>query len=127
MDYASPSLQLLGTLTSILVHVLVIISTVLFIRERATGAWVMLAGAATALIGFTVPQIIYVAISYLGAGRVSPPIESLMYYSVWTWLSTGGALLFAIGFVLVALRRRGLANRITELEMLLNSRNQSGL
>jgi hypothetical protein len=127
MDYASPALQLLGTLTLIFVHIIVIISSVMFLRERATGAWLMLAGAATALIGFTVPQLIYVAISFLGAGRVSAPVESLMYYSIWTWLSTAGTLLFAIGLILVAIRRRGLADRIAELERLLNSRNQSGL
>jgi uncharacterized PurR-regulated membrane protein YhhQ (DUF165 family) len=127
MDYASPAVQLLGTLTSILVHLILIVTAVLFLRERATGAWLMLAGAATALIGFTIPQLVYVAISFLGADRVSAPVESLMYYSVWTWLSTAGALLFAVGVLLVALRRRGLSNRIEELETLLDARNRSGL
>jgi heme/copper-type cytochrome/quinol oxidase subunit 1 len=123
MDYASPDMQLLGTLTSIFVQLVVIAAAVLFLRERAAGAWVMLAGAIVALIGFSIPQIVYVAISFLGADRVSAPVESLMYYSVWTWFSTAGSLVFAVGLFLVALRRRGLAQRIAELETLLDARN----
>lgn len=131
MDYASPATQLLGLLTSVLISLLCLIASVILLRERAAGPWLMLAGSILALIGTAVPQGLYVMESFAANSsgaiyEVSPEIKSLMYFTVWDWLGTSAWFLFSIGLLLVALRRRALARRIAELELLLATRENPG-
>jgi hypothetical protein len=91
----------------------------------------MLVGSILGLIGSTVPQAIYAMENFTatyGGGSSQPDfmpqLQSLMYLTVWNWLSNSAWLLFSLGLVLVALRRRGLSKRIAELEMLLAARDQ---
>lgn len=133
MDYASPSFQLLGVLGSILIGGLAIAASILLLRsERSAGAWTMLAAAVSALIGDAVPQSLYAmenfVASYSGSSHhiedtYQVAIQPLMFYSIWDWLSTVSWFVFMIGLMLVALRRRGLAKRVTELESILEIRD----
>jgi hypothetical protein len=133
MDFASPTLQLFGVACTLLVAGLAIAASVFFlIAERTTGAWLMLAGAVASLLGDGLPQSLYalenfVAV-YLGSLHEHDTyhvIHNLMYYTIWNWLSTASRLVFMIGLVLVALRRRLLSKRITELESILEIRNST--
>lgn len=133
MDYASPSFQLLGVVSSILIGGLAIAASILLLRsERSAGAWTMLAGAILALIGDAVPQSLYAmenfVASYSGSihhieDTYQVAIQPLMFYSIWDWLSSAAWFVFMIGLMLVALRRRGLAKRIAELESILEIRD----
>src|SRR6218665_2234514 len=97
MDYASPSLQLLGVVSSILIGGLAIAASILLLRsERSVGGWTMLAGGILALIGDAVPQSLYAmenfVASYSGSLHIEDTyqvaIQPLMFYSIWDWLST---------------------------------------
>lgn len=121
MHYASPVLQLFGVICSLLVSAALIFASILFLRDRHTGAWIMLAGGILEFIGIAVPQGVYAlenfAASHPGAiSDFAPKVEGLMYFSIWDWLSTFAWMLFACGLVLVALQRRRLSGRIRELE-----------
>jgi len=132
MDYASPSFQLLGVVCSILIGAIAIAASILFLRtDRSVGAWTMLAGAIIALIGDAIPQSLYAmenfVATYSGSLHLEDTyqvaIQPLMFYSVWDWLSTAGRLVFVIGLMLVALRRRGFSKRVAELESILEIRD----
>lgn len=90
----------------------------------------MLVGAIAALLGEGVPQSLYAmenfVASYAGSIHENDTyyvIHNVMYYSIWDWLSTAAWLVFMIGLILVALRRRGLTKRIAELESILETRD----
>lgn len=127
MNYASPAVQLLGLVCSVLVCALAIFASVLLLREKSAGSRLMLVGSILALIGTAVPQSIYALENFVASYSSSLAehdtyyvIHNLMYYSIWDWLSTASWMLFSVGLLLVALRRRALAARITELENILS-------
>lgn len=134
MDYASPTLQLFGVACSLLVAGLAIAASVFFLRsERTAGTWIMLVGSITALMGEGVPQVLYALENFVAdhSGVIFETdtyhvIHNVMYFSIWNWLSTTAWLVFMIGLTLVALRRRQLSKRITELESHLEIRNSIG-
>ena len=99
---------------TLLIGSLQIIASVLFLRERHIGPMLMLAGAILSLlagIGIRV-MVVYMAPVSDFNPAISPAISALGFL---------GSLLFFIGLLLLALHRRGLAARITELETILNS------
>lgn len=123
MDYASPALQLLGFLFSILTVVTGLIASVLFLREKGAGPRIMLAGASLSLVAI-VPQAIYQLVNYYSYKGYEPPeVSAVMYYTVWNWLPGAAGFLFMAGLLLVTLQRRGLSRRISELESILSTRD----
>lgn len=125
MDYASPFAQLMELLTAVFISALTITASALFLRERAAGPWIMLTGAIVFAICL-LPKAIYVSISFFGV-TTNEMLEGLMYFTIWNWLSISASMVFSIGLVLTAIRRRGLAKRITELETLLGARQNRDL
>jgi len=120
MDYASPLSQLMELLTAVFISALSITASVLFLRERSTGPWLMLVGSIIFAVCL-LPKVIYVSISFFGVAT-NEMLEGVMYFTIWNWLAISGSMLFTLGLLLTALRRRGLSKRITELEMLLEAR-----
>ena len=109
-------------LISIAVGALNITSAIYLLRERHTGPMLMLAGSGIALLG-QLGQITGTAIALFGhrSGFLASPVMSVLAISA---LSALGSLLFAIGLLLHAVHQRGKADRIAELEAILNSRNE---
>ena len=105
-------------LISFVLAALHITSAVILLRERHSGPWLMLAGSATALLGQIASMVVQ---AFLMQSRSGPP--PVAWLSATSSLSSLGSLLFAIGLLLHALRQRGKANRIAELEAILNSRS----
>lgn len=124
MDYASPLSQLMELLTAVFISALSITASVLFLRERSAGPWLMLIGSIIFAVCL-LPKAIYVSISFFGVAT-NEMLEGLMYFTIWNWLATSGSMVFCIGLLLTALRRRGLSKRIAELEMLLEARQNRG-
>jgi hypothetical protein len=120
MDYASPFVQLMELLTAVFISAVSITASVLFLRERSAGGWLMLVGSVFFAICL-LPKAIYVSISFFGV-ESNTLLEGVMYFTIWNWLSFSASMVFSIGLLLTALRRRGLAKRIKELETLLDAR-----
>jgi hypothetical protein len=106
-------------LLSILVAGMHIFSSVILLKERHIGAWLMLVGSVVTILGEVGSIVVqFVAMRNLGS------------FGNWQWLtaiagiSGLGALLFAIGLLLHALHQRNKTNRIAELEAILNSRQE---
>lgn len=106
-------------LTAIFISVLGISASAFFLRERSAGPWLMLVGSLVFAICL-LPKAIYVSISFFGV-RTNSMLEGIMYFTIWNWLSISASMVFSIGLLLTALRRRGLSKRITELETLLEA------
>ena len=105
-------------LISLAIAALHITSAIILLKERHLGPWLMLTGSAITLVGQVGSMMI--PLSLLRRG---------VFKSEWTYAISAftslGAFLFAIGLLLHALRQRGKANRIAELEAILNSRLNS--
>ena len=114
------SFSILPMLFSILLVLLIgglnVTSAVILLRERHPGPWMMLAGSAIALVGQTSTLVMQFLLT-----RHSD--FDFKWRLAGTAFGTLGALTFAIGLLLHALHLRGKANRITELEAILNSRD----
>lgn len=124
MDYASPLTQLMELLTAVFIAALGLIGSILFLRERSAGPWIMLAGAILSAICI-LPKAIYVSISFFGV-ETNSMLEGVMYFTIWNWLAISASMVFSIGFLLTALHRRGLAKRIAEIETVLEARRSHG-
>lgn len=96
---------------------LVIASSILLLRERHLSAWLMLAGSVTTTVSGIALHILPRMMTVNG----TPP--NMRIYLAVSGFSALGGLAFAIGLLLHALRRRGQAARIAELELILNSRD----
>jgi uncharacterized BrkB/YihY/UPF0761 family membrane protein len=113
-----PVLWLLATM---LINFAQIIAAVLLLRERHIGAWLMFSGSVITLIGSLILQAGF-SFLFERMGIRSPSYESIItVVSSFTYL---GAFLFAIGLLLHALRLRGRADRIAELEAILQAQHQ---
>ena len=106
-------------LSGLLVGGLNIATAVILLRERHTGPWLMLAGSAITLMG----QASVIVFQFFVIR--SRPGLNLQWMLASSAFSALGALLFAIGLLLFALHLRGRANRVAELEQILNSMNRS--
>lgn len=109
--------------SSLLFSSLQIASAVILLKERHLAPWLMLTGSAMALIGQTGSLLIQAFLMgsghfQMGSGRFQ------MQYVIATYaLATLGHLLFCIGLLLHALHQRAKADRIAQLEAILESRN----
>jgi hypothetical protein len=103
-------------LISLVLWALNITSAVILLNERHSGPWLMLTGSGIALVG------------QIGSRLLIFTLRTNNFKTDWFAamgaLSSLGALLFSIGLLLHALHQRGKANRIAELEMILNSRDK---
>ncbi|MES2921518.1 MAG: hypothetical protein V4819_08230 [Verrucomicrobiota bacterium] len=96
-------------LIALLIGGLQITAAVLLLREHGSGPWLMLIGG-----GMTVTGHVAIAVARFGSSfNAYPAIRALGSFA------TLGSLLFGIGLLLHALRRRALGNRIAELEAIL--------
>jgi len=121
MDIASPDVELLGFCVALLAILGALAASIISLRDKISGAWVMLAGAAFLLLSM-VPRGLEQFVNYQARNGYEPPdIPQLMYYAFWNWLPNAAALVFAAGLVITALQRRGLAKRISELEGILST------
>ena len=102
------------------ISALSITASLIFVKERSAGPWIMFTGAIVFAICL-LPKAIYVSISFFGV-ETNAMLEGVMYFTIWNWLTISASMVFSIGLTLIALRRRGLAARITELETLLEAR-----
>ena len=107
-------------LISIAIGALNITSAINLLRERYTGSMLMLTGSGIALLGQLGQDAYAMAMQANDYFRANSNITTLAISS----LTTLGALLFSIGLLLHTLHQRGMANRIAELEAILNSRNE---
>lgn len=103
-------------LSSLLLVCLQIASAVILLKERHVAPWLMLAGSGMALIGQTGSLLVQAFL--MGSGRFR--MEYVMATSAFATL---GHLLFCIGLLLHALHQRAKADRIAQLEAILESRN----
>jgi len=124
MDYASPFSQLMELLTAVFISALSVTASAIFLRERSAGPWLMLTGSIVFAICL-LPKAIYVSISFFGVAT-NDMLEGAMYFTIWNWLSVSASMVFSVGLILTALRRKGLAKRIAELETLLEVRQNRG-
>jgi uncharacterized BrkB/YihY/UPF0761 family membrane protein len=109
-------------LATLLVVSVQIISSVLLLREKHIGPWLMLAGSVITLIGSLVMRVGFAFF----LDRIG------MHLSTYQWVFTAisafsyfGSFLFGLGLLLYALRQKGRADRIAELEAILHSRHQN--
>lgn len=104
-------------LVSIIVTALNVISAVVLLRERHLGAWLMLAGSATYLLGQFGSFVVQIA--FMTGNRLA--VGNMQFMMAFPAVSALGSLLFAVGVLLHALHQRAKANRITELEAIIAS------
>lgn len=109
-------------LISVVIGALNITSAIYLLRERHMGPMLMLAGSGIALLG-QLGQIAGTVVMLFGY-RSAFITNSTMSMLAVSALATLGTLLFSIGLLLHALHQRGKANRIAELEAILNSRSE---
>ena len=122
MDYASPAIQLLAFLVSLFIAVALIVASVLFLRDKGLGPWIMLTGSSFGLIAM-IPLGISQYVNYHASiGYEAPEVSGAMYYTLWNWLPGAAGLVFATGLLLTAVQRRVLAGRIAELEAIIATR-----
>lgn len=103
-------------LSSLLLTSLQIASAVILLKERHVAPWLMLAGSAMALIGQTGSLVIQAFL--MGSGHLQ-----IQYMIATSSFATLGHLLFCIGLLLHALHQRAKADRIAQLEAILESKN----
>jgi hypothetical protein len=105
-------------LASFIVAALHIAAAVILLKEHHSGPILMLVGSAIALIGQVGSAVLQIVLI-----RNNSLAETIQWITATSAFSSLGTILFAIGLLLHALRQRGKANRIAELEAILNSRN----
>jgi len=103
-------------LISVIIIALHVISALILLKERHAGPMLMLAGSAISLLGQISSMVVQVFMM-----RGGPP--NIKWLTATSSGASLGAILFSIGLLLHALHQRAKANRIAELEAILNSRN----
>lgn len=108
-------MPIVWSLFSVALGSLSITASIFLLKERHIGPWMMLAGSIftlTGQIGSSVLQFLMFQSNDMG--RIQWMMASGSFASF-------GALIFGIGLLLHALRQRGKADRIAELEAILRS------
>ena len=109
--------SLVWPLFALLLGGLQITAAALLLRERGSGPWLMLIGGViSTIVNCALPIIVI----FFNSGGPYPIVSTIMRSL--SSFSTLGSLLFGIGLLLHALRRRALGNRIAELEAILATR-----
>lgn len=112
----STLLIVFSLVSGLLISGLNITAAICLMKEKHIGVILMLVGGVIALI----MQIVSYVMPYFF--KYSHPFDFNSVWLVQISLSFIGPLIFSIGLLLHALHQRGKANRIAELEAILNSR-----
>lgn len=97
-----------------------ITASAILLRERSTGAYLMLGGAIASVLGFVGSHaFIYLIVSNLDHQGANMMRLQMML----SGLALLGNLTFFAGLLLHALRRQAIAERVTELETLIAARD----
>jgi hypothetical protein len=122
MSTSFPNLMtIVWLLFSLLYGAMQITASILLLRERNVGPWLMLAGSVITIVGhFTSQMFVFFMNS---GGRIGTVSSLTTMMSIASGVGALGSLLFVIGLLLHAFSRRGMANRIAELETILAERH----
>lgn len=110
--------QIIWMLATLLVVSVQIMSAVLLLREKHIGPWLMLIGSMMSLLSGLASHVFSVFYSHRVTFDLSTFYNALSAFGYFSYL------VFGIGLLLHALRQKGRADRIAELEAILHSRNQ---
>lgn len=117
---AGPSIMSLAWIAfALVIGAIEITASILLVRERNPGPWIMLAGAILSLVAHVATQVVVFTMNQggnVGGGSFSSIMSAL------TAASVLGTLLFVTGLLFFAFSRRALAARVAELESILRSR-----
>jgi hypothetical protein len=106
---------------SVMSGILQVLAAILLFRERGAPAWMMLIGSILSMV-FGLGSRLF--IFFHNAGTFGSSFETVIHYTnILGAMSALGGMLFMVGLVLYALRRRALATRITELEQIIAAQN----
>ena len=121
MSYSNDLLQYLWLAFSIVYCSLQVIAAILLFRERGLAVSIMLAGSILYGVAVLGSRLILV-LSNAGIFELNPT-NMMRNFNILNTVSALGGLLFIVGLILYALRRRALSARIAELEQILASQN----
>ncbi len=106
---------------SVMSCILQVLAAILLFRERGAAAWMILIGSILSMAFGLGSRLVVV---FHNAGRFGSSFETLIHYTnILGAVSALGGMLFIVGLVLYALRRRALAARIAELEQIIAAQN----
>ena len=114
-------MTIIWLLISLVFAAIQITSSVILLRERNLGPWLMLTGAVISLAGQVASHVFVFSFNTGGRFVASSSLANLM--TVASGVAAFGSLLFLGGLFFFALTRRGLAARIAELEAILAERH----
>lgn len=117
---SAPFIQIGWLLFTLIVSAAHITSACLLLKERGAGPVLMLIGSAIALIG---GSAVHIWVILQNAGLVDSSFSNRIFEML-SPLGALGWLLFAIGLLLFALRRRSQTARIAELEAIIEAQRQ---
>lgn len=105
---------------SVLIAVMQITSSVILVREKALGTYLMLGGAIGAVIGaIGTYTYFFLSISSLGNGWET----TMQIQMTFSGVALLGSLTFFSGLLLHALRRQAIAQRLMQLEAIMTVQN----
>jgi hypothetical protein len=106
---------------SVMSGILQLLAAILLFRERGAATWMILIGSILSVALGLGSRLIFV---FHNAGMFGSSFESVIHYTnILGSVSALGGLLFIVGLVLFALRRRALSARIAELEQIIAAQN----
>lgn len=106
---------------SVMSGILQVLAAILLFRERGAAAWMILIGSILSIVFGLGSRLIFV---FHNAGTFGSSFETVIHYTnILGAVSALGGLLFIVGLVLFALRRRALSTRIAELEQIIATQN----
>ena len=98
-----------------------ILAAAILLRERGAATWLMLVASILSGI-FSLSSRFFFGLH--AAGLLSAPFETVaLYSSSFAAAAVFSEILFVIGLILYALRRRALTTRIAELEQIIAAQN----
>ena len=106
---------------SVMSGILQVLAAILLFRERGAPAWMMLIGSILSMAFGLGSRLIIV---FHNAGTFESSFETVIHYAnILGAVNALGGMLFIVGLVLYALRRRALSARIAELEQIIAAQN----
>lgn len=106
---------------SVMTCILEVLAAILLFRERGAASWMILIGSILSLVFGLGSRLVII---FHNAGTFVSSFETLLHYTnILGAVSALGGMLFIVGLVLYALRRRALATRIAELEQIIAAQN----
>ncbi|RYD48100.1 MAG: hypothetical protein EOP85_04240 [Verrucomicrobiaceae bacterium] len=104
---------------ALLLGAMQITASIILLKEKGPGPLMMLVGSVVSVLGSIALPLLSFLMNYLNADFNEPA-----YMAIWS-LSILGSLIFSIGLLLFALRRRAMTVRIAELEAIITSKGDN--